>query len=286
MKNLAIGIVAILGALLAIFFSATVIVKDTELGLVHNTLTKAIRVLPNSDIYFIVPFVERKIIYSSKYYNVDSPPENIVTGDQQKLILDNFVKWKILDPKLFRDRFKQNLFKAQDRVSKIAHNALKDVIGKKNLRDIIAKEREAISTQALLIAKEQGLGLGIEIKDIRIKKVDMPESNVTKAFQRMKAERNKEANLFKAKGIEAARGIKAEVKREVQVIRANGNKKAKIIRAGAEAKASEIYLAAHNQDPEFYSFYRSLQALKKTLDDSTTLVISPKSELFKYLSRP
>jgi membrane protease subunit HflC len=159
-------------------------------------------------------------------------------------------------------------------------------LAKKNLRDIIAKERESISTQALLIAREQGLGLGIEIKDIRIKKVDMPESNVTKAFQRMKAERNKEANLFKAKGIEAARSIKAEVKREVQVIRANGNKKAKIIRAGAEAKASEIYLSAHNQDPEFYSFYRSLQALKKTLDDSTTLVISPKSDLFKYLSRP
>ncbi len=257
------------------------IVNETEYAVVTR-LGEISEVHKEPGLKFKIPFIEKRTIYTAKMITVDSRPENIVTGDKKKLILDNYVKWKIADPKIFRNSL-TNISRANRRISVIGHNALKDILGTKELREIITTERENVTHEAFKLAKEEAKALGIDIVDLRIKKVELPDVNVQKAYDRMKAERYKEANYFRSRGEEEYLRIKADTDKEISVIKADATRESKFILAKAEGQIAEIYANSYNVDPDFYSFYRSLQTLKITMDSTTTLVISPKSELYQYL---
>lgn len=264
-----------------VFSGAFFIIEETEFG-VLTEFKKVVRSYDSPGPKLKIPFLQEIHRYPAKILTSDSPPENVVTGDQKKLFVDNYVKYKIVDPVKFRNSV-LNVQRARSRISIITHNAIKDVVGTMKLANIIASGRLNLSQGALEIAKEQALPLGIEIVDIQIKRVTLPKINVNKAFDRMKAERFKEANFYRSKGTEESTVIRAETDKEIKITITESEKQAAFIRAEAEQKADSIYHDAYNRDPEFYKFYRSLQALKKTMDDQTTLVISPDSELFRYL---
>lgn len=285
MKKLIASFIILLSIPVALVWSgAFFIIEETEFG-VLTEFKKVIRSYDTPGPKFKIPFLQEIHRYPAKILTSDSPPENVVTGDQKKLFIDNYVKYKIQDPVKFRNSV-LNVDRAQSRISIITHNAIKDVVGTMNLAGIINNERGDLSRGALKIAQEQSLPLGIEIVDIQIKRVTLPKINVSKAFERMKAERFKEANFYRSKGTEESTVIRAETDKEISITLTEAQKQAALIRAAAEAQADSIYNAAYGRDPEFYKFYRSLQALKKTMDNQTTLVISPESELYRYLIKP
>lgn len=282
MKKFLFLILILLAIPVAMVWSgAFFIIEETEYG-VLTQFKKVIRSYDSPGPKFKIPFLQEIHRYPAKTLTSDSPPENVVTGDQKKLFVDNYVKYQIHDPIKFRNSV-LNIERARSRISIITHNAIKDVVGTMRLADIIAEGRLKLSQGALEIAKEQAIPLGIDIVDIQIKRVTLPKINIDKAFDRMKAERFKEANFYRSKGTEESTVIRAQTDKEIKITLTESQKQAAIIRAQAEGAADSIYHLAYARDPEFYKFYRSLQALKKTMDHQTTLVISPDSELFRYL---
>ncbi len=268
-----------------LFASGSFFILDEREYCVQVRLKKVVRSIDQPGIYLRIPFVDDLYFYPSKAMNLDPRPENIVTGDQKKLIIDNYIKWRITDPEVFRNNLSP-LSKAEARIGTIALNALKDVLGSHSLYSIVSEQRDSITALSLKYCQKQVDGLGVEILDIRFKSVDLPPSNIRKAFERMKVDRHKEANLYRSRGEEEAYGVRAETDLEIATLMAESEKKAAIIRAEADAKAAQIYNEAYNKNPDFYDFYRSLKALEKTVDTQTTLFISPKSELYKYLVKP
>ncbi len=285
MKNfIAVTLILLMIPIFLLSTGSIFLVKETEYC-IQTRMKAVVRTIEEPNLFFKIPFIDKTFFYPSKYLTVDPSPENIVTGDQKKLILDNYVKWKITDPLLFRENL-ATVTKGHDRVSIIALNALKDVIGKTQLHEIVSTKRDSITLKAINLTHNSTKSLGVEIKDIRIKSLDMPFSNIQKSFERMKAERYKQAHFYRSRGDEEAVIIQAETDKEITELLALSEKEAAIIKAKAEAKAAAIYSTSYKKDPHFYSFYRSLKTLEKTIDTTTTLILSPKSELYKYLVNP
>jgi membrane protease subunit HflC len=269
------------------------VVQETEYCLVTEFGGKVERVIEEPGWQWRIPWYNELHFYPKRARSIDSPPEHIVTGDAKKLVVDNYVKWRIADPEKFRERLVVRgdtpagyLRRATERISIITHNALKDILGSEILAEIIASNRDSIATRTRDLAIPEGEELGIEIIDVRIKRVELPKVNVEKAYERMQAQRNKEAHYYRSRGQEQAVIIRAEADKEVTTLLANAHKKAELIRAEADAQAAQIYADSYNRDSEFYGYYRSLQALRKTMDTATTLVITPESELYRYLVKP
>lgn len=274
-----IGIPAVL-----VYSGAIFIIEETEYG-VLTEFKKVVKSYDSPGPKFKLPFFQEIHRYPAKALTVDSPPENVVTGDQKKLFIDSYVKYKIEDPVKFRNSV-QNIQRAKNRISIIAHNAIKDAVGNMNLQDIISKGRSNLGKEALKIAAIDGSTLGIKIIAIQIKRVTLPSANVKKAFERMKAERFKEAHYYRSKGLEESTIIRSQTDKEIEIMLSQAKQQAAFMRAEAELTADSIYQAAYSKDPKFFKYYRSLQALKVTLDTNTTVVLSPNSELFKYLVKP
>jgi modulator of FtsH protease HflC len=293
MKRLLLGLVVLIAIVVAGFASGAVyVVNDMQYAVMTRFGGKIVRVDTTATVGIRVPFYHTLFYYPKRARSIDAPPEHVVTGDSKKLVVDHYAKWRISNPVQFRNRIAKGdaqekyLRSANERISILTHNALKDVLGTELLADIIAKSRDDMAKEALTRALPEAKELGVELLDIRIKRVDLPKANVEKAYERMQAERFKEANFFRSRGQEQNLTIRAETDKEVVLLIAEAEKQAKIIRAEADAKAAQLYADSYGRDPDFYDFYRSLQALKHTVDDSTTLIISPRSELYKYLITP
>jgi membrane protease subunit HflC len=232
---------------------------------------------------FKVPIFHELIRYPAKLQYNDAPPEHIVTLDKKKLIVDNVFKWKIDSVQLFRNAV-GNIQTANNRLASIVHDALKDVLGNTDLPDIISGKQDSILVASREIAADKARFIGATIVDIRFQKVMLPKSNELRLYERMKSERYKEAATYRSLGKEDSIRIVSETDRQFRVIQAEAYRKSQEIRGEAEATSAEIYARAFTKDTEFYSFWRTLETYRKSLDTATTLVISPKSELYKYLA--
>jgi len=293
MMKFLIALFVLLAIPVILFLSETIyVVKTTEYAVVTQFGGEVIAVYKDPGLKWKIPMYHKVFRYPARARSIDAPPEHIVTGDQKKLIVDHYIKWKIIDPVQFRNRIAKGddsarfIRRAEDRISIIGHNALKDVLGNHELSEVISGSRDSITMQAMAIAQAEATELGIHLTDIRIKRVELPKANVEKAFNRMKAQRLKEASYYRSRGEEQALSIRAETDKEVTTLLAEADMEAKKIRAKADGEVAAMYAKSYNRDPDFYSFYRSLQALKETMDTSTVLVISPESELFRYLQNP
>ena len=285
MKKSALIFTLCITLIIGLLGTGSFFIVDEREYCVQVRLKKVIRSVNEPGIYFRIPLVDDLIYYPSKAMNLDPQPENIVTGDQKKLIVDNYIKWKITDPEVFRNNLAPRS-KAESRISSIALNALKDVMGSHTLHSIVSENRDSITAQALFYSQKQVIDLGVAILDIRFKSVDLPPSNIQKAFERMNVDRYKEAKLYISRGEEEAYGIKAQTDLEKSTLIANSQKESAVIRAKADAKVAEMYNEAYKKDPRFYEYYRSLKTLEKTIDTNTTLFINPKSSIYKYLNTP
>jgi membrane protease subunit HflC len=215
------------------------------------------------------------------YLNVD--PESIQTRDQERIVIDNYVVWRIVDPVEFRGSFPQGIELAKQQINRVVKAAVREVVGKHTLLEVLTDERENIR-QAITERTAKSLADdGIEIDDVRITRTELPPATEKNVFERMKTDRTRLARKYRAEGEENARTIRADADREARVTIANANKEAEIARGEGEAEAARIYAEAYSIDPDFYAFLRSMEAYRKTIGKETTLVLSPDSEFFRYL---
>jgi membrane protease subunit HflC len=233
--------------------------------------------------FALVPMLMEAETYPSLklYLNVD--PESIQTRDQERIVIDNYVIWQIVDPVAFRGSFPEGVEVAGQQINRVVKAAVREVVGKRTLLDVLTDERENIR---LAITERASGSLerdGIAVADVRITRTELPPATEKNVFARMATERERLARKSRAEGEEKARTIRAEAEREARVTVANAYKASEIAKGSGDAEAARIYADAYARDPEFFAFLRSMEAYKKTIGGGTTLVLSPDSAFFRYL---
>ncbi|OGD15768.1 HflC protein [Candidatus Atribacteria bacterium RBG_19FT_COMBO_35_14] len=260
------------------------IVDETKQAIVLQ-FGKPIREIKESGLNWKVPFIQNVVFFEDRLLTYDSAPTEIITKDKKTLIVDNYARWKIIDPLKFLQTVR-DLNGAQVRLDDIIYSELRVDLGLYNMSEIVSEKREGIMKRVTEISNEKANTYGIQIVDVRIKRVDLPPENEKYIFDRMKAERERIAKQYRAEGEEESAKIIAETEREKTVILAEAYKSAQILKGEGEAESVKIYAESFNQDPEFYKFYRTLEAYRKTFKEKTTILLSTDSEFLKYLNRP
>jgi len=279
MKKILIGLVAIL-VLLGL---TTVFIVDETEQVVILAFGKPVRTITEPGINMKVPFpLQEKIKFDDRLLEYDSPPEEILSKDKKTLIVDNYVRWRIVDPLQFLKTV-QAIPTALSRMDDIVYSELRRELGTHDMVEIITENREKLMEIVTFNSNKATLDYGIEVLDVRIRRVDLPAENEESIYARMEAERNRQANKFRSEGEEEAQKIRASTDRDKTIILADAYKEAEGIRGEGDAKAVEVYASAYSADPKFYEFVRTLDTYKKIIDDKTTLVLPADSRLFKLL---
>ena len=273
---LALPIVTLIG------LSSIFIVDETQ-QVVILQLGKPVKTVLEPGFNYKLPFpFQEKIVFDDRLLEYDSPPEAILSRDKKSLIVDNYVRWKIVDPLQFLKTV-QAIPTAKSRMDDIVYSELRRELGTHDMVEIITENREEIMDVVTKASNAATLSYGISVIDVRIRRVDLPSENEESIYARMEAERKRQANKFRSEGSEEAQKIKAATDRDKTIILANAYKEAERIRGEGDAKAVQIYAKSYSSDPKFYEFVRTLDAYKKVVDDNTTLVLPSNSKLFKLL---
>jgi len=237
-------------------------------------------------LHFRIPLVQQVQRFDARVLTLDSAPERSMTSEKKDVDIDFFVKWRIADASKFFVSVAGDESKARNLVVPIVMDGLRSAVSTRTLQELVSGGRADVTQHLLAEANAKTAGFGIEIIDLRIKRIDLPEdgSVIGSVYDRMKAERKKVASKLRAEGEEQARTIRADADRQVQVIKAEAYRDAEKTRGEGDAAASQIYAAAYGKDPDFYSFYRTLDAYREAFSTSNgTLVLDPKSEFLHYL---
>ena len=240
------------------------------------------RILMKPGLNFKVPFIQNVVFLDKRILNLDAPPAEVIASDQKRLIVDAFARFKIVDPLKFYISV-GNERVARSRLSTIINSRIRSVLGTQRLQTLLSEER---TKQMALIqdgVNNEAAKFGIEIVDVRIKRADLPPANSDAIYRRMQTEREREAKEFRAKGAEMAITITSTADKEVTVILADAEKQSQILKGEGDGQRNKIFADAFGQDPEFFAFYRAMQAYEKTLiGGETSLILSPDSEFFKF----
>tara|TARA_B100000212_G_scaffold134931_1_gene101419 strand:+ start:1726 stop:2577 length:852 start_codon:yes stop_codon:yes gene_type:complete len=272
----------LLPVLALVGFSSIFIVDETE-QVVILQLGKPVKTVTNPGLNFKLPFpLQEKITFDDRLLEYDSPPEEILSKDKKSLIVDNYVRWKIVDPLQFLKTV-QAVPTAKSRMDDIVYSELRRELGTHDMVEIITENREEIMDIVTRQSNSATLAYGISVVDVRIRRVDLPAENEESIYARMEAERKRQANKFRSEGEEEAQKIRAATDRDKTIILADAYKEAEKIRGEGDAKAVQVYAKSYSADPKFYEFVRTLDAYKKVVDDKTTLVLPSDSKLFKLL---
>ena len=229
-----------------------------------------------------IPFIQNVVYLDKRILNLDSAPEEVIAADQKRLIVDAIARFKITDPLKFYISV-GNERVARSRLSTIINSRIRNVLGQEELQTLLSKDR---SKQMALIKEgvnNEAQNFGINIVDVRIKRADLPQANSDAIYRRMQTEREREAKEFRAKGAEMAVTITSTADKEVTVILADAQKESEIMKGEGDGARNKIFANAFGQDPEFFAFYRAMQAYEKALiGGETSLILSPDSEFFKF----
>jgi len=280
------------GTLLIVIIVAILFLANLSLFIVDETkqaivlqFGKPIRAINEPGLNMKLPFIQNVVFFEDRLLVYDAAPTEIITKDKKTLIVDNYARWRIIDPLKFLQTVR-DLNGAQARLDDIVYSELRVDLGLFNMSEIVSEKREGIMGRVTEISNEKANTYGIEIIDVRIKRVDLPPENEKYIFDRMKAERERIAKQYRAEGQEESAKIIAETEREKTVILAEAYKTAQTLKGEGEAESIRIYAESFNQDPEFYKFYRTLEAYRLTFKDKTTVLLSTDSEFLKYLTKP
>lgn len=260
----------------------TFTVKETERAL-KLKLGEIVESDYEPGLHFKLPFFNSVRKFDARVLTMDAAPDRVLTVEKKNLIVDAFVKWKIVDTVQFFNSTGGNEQLARGRLHEFVKNQLYDEFGKRTIQEVVSGERAAIMNAIRDVTDGKAEELGIDVVDVRIKRVDLPENVSQSVFQRMEKERNAVAQEFRALGREEAQRIRAEANREVEEILAEAYRQAQEIRGEGDARATNIYAEAYQEDEEFYAFYRSLLAYENSFDGGRdALVLEPESEFFDY----
>ena len=229
-----------------------------------------------------LPFVQNVVLFEKRVLSSDAPPQEYLTADKKRLVVDHVTRWQITDPLLFFKAVRTEAG-ARARLDDIVFSELRQELATVRFGDVIAQERENIEERVAKSAAEKASEFGINVVDVRTKRADLPEEVEQSVFDRMRAERQRESSLFRAEGEEQANIIRAQADRAGTVIRAEGEQEAQQLRGEGEAAAISIYAEALSQDPEFYAFSRRLEAYAGILNQGDTVIIPASSEFFRFL---
>ena len=281
MKKFSIGILV----LIALFALSTIIMVDETEQIVILQFGKPIRTIkePGLNWKFPAPF-QTSNSFEKRLLEYDVPPEEILSKDKKSLIIDNYVRWRIIDPLLFLQTVRA-VPTAKTRLDDIVYSELRQELGTHDMVEIITETRELIMEKVTKASNEETSKYGIEVIDVRIRRVDLPQENEASIYARMEAERKRQANKFRSEGEEEAQKIRAATDRDKTVILAEAYKKSQLIRGEGEAKALDIYASSYSKDSDFYEFTRTLETYEKVIDKKTTLVLPGDSKLFKGLTQ-
>jgi len=279
MKKILTGI----GAILVFLGLTSIFIVDETEQVVILQFGKPVRIITEPGLHIKVPFpIQEKNVFDNRLLEYDSPPEEILSKDKKSLIVDNYVRWKIVDPLQFLKTV-QAIPTALSRMDDIVYSELRRELGTHDMVEIITENREELMEKVTVASNNATQDYGIEVVDVRIRRVDLPSQNEESIYARMDAERKRQANKFRSEGEEEAQKIRATTDRDKTIILADAYKQAERIRGEGDAKAVEVYADAYSADPKFYEFVRTLDAYKKIIDDKTMLVLPSDSRLFKLL---
>ena len=235
---------------------------------------------------FKTPFVQDVVEFDKRVLDVETPPVEVILADQKRLVVETFARYKISDMLEFYKSL-QSEDKANTRLDNIINSTLRGVLGDAPLADVLSDKREMLMAS---VKKQVGVaakGFGIEIVDIRIVSAELPKQTISAIYDRMRTERQRQAAQFRAQGKQQAQEIRSKADKERTVLLAEAGRQAQISRGEGDAEASKVYATAYKRDPEFYAFYRTMQAYRDSLPgDNTTLVLSPDNAFLQYFKDP
>ncbi|RMB11744.1 protease modulator HflC [Eilatimonas milleporae] len=239
------------------------------------------RTIAESGLHLKMPIFEQVILLEKRILSLDVPPQEVLASDQRRILVDSFARFRIVDPLRMYQAARTEL-RAADLLERIMQSAVRQILATQEMPAIVSGERRALMAQIENLTNERAQSIGLEVIDVRLKRVDLPPQNSQSIFQRMETERQREAAQARAEGQEEALKIRAGADREVAETLANAEREAQKIRGEADAVAVRVFAEAFGRDKEFFEFYRTMQAYRKALGkDDTTLVLSPDSEFFK-----
>ena len=240
------------------------------------------RVITEPGLNFKIPFIQNVIFIDNRILDIDAPAAEIIASDQKRLIVDAFVKFKIVDVlEFYKALGNENV--ARSRISAVVNSRIRGVLGEEPLASVLSENRSKLMKQITSLVEAEVRDFGIEIVDVRIKRADLPEANSQAIFARMQTEREREAREFRAQGAEMAQKIRSTADKEVTIIKSQAEKEANIVRGEGDGMANKVFAEAFGKDPEFFAFYRAMQAYTEGLNsDDTTMILSPESEFFEY----
>ena len=261
--------------------SSLFIVEQTQQAIVLF-FGKPQKTIQDPGLYFKIPFGEEVVYYDKRVLDLDPPKERMILADQKRLDVDSYARYRIIDPLLFYQTTRR-VTEVTGKLSPIINSSLRRVLGHETLVEILSGKRATIMVDIQKAVNDAVMRFGMEIVEVRVRRADYPDETRSNIENRMKSEREREAKEFRARGFEMAEGIRADAGKQKIVLLAEAQKKAETLRGEGDGLAIQIYADAFGQDPEFFAFYRSMQAYKKSMDSQdTTMVLSPNSDFFRF----
>lgn len=277
-------VLGLLGGLLVVMAMSIFTVDQRQYALVFQ-LGEVKRVVSEPGLYFKVPLVQNIRYFEKRIITLDNPePERFITSEKKNVLVDSYIKWRIVDPKLYYVSVQGDESRAKTRLNQTVNAGLREEFGKRTVHDVVSGERDKIMNQMREKADADARTIGVQIVDVRLKRVELPTEVSDAVYRRMEAERKRVANELRSEGSAEAEKIRADADRQREVIIAEAYSQAQKIKGEGDAKATAIYGQAFGQNAEFYAFYRSLDAYRNSFKNKgDVLVVEPNSDFFKYM---
>lgn len=281
--KITLGIAA--AAILFVLANSLYVVRQTEQAIVLQ-FGQPMRVVKEPGLKLKIPFIQNVVFYDNRLLNLDPPAQEVVLNDKKRLDVDSFTRYRIVDPLRFYKTVRTEI-QARSKLEEIVNSSVRKILGRITLQELLSQQRTQIMADISSAVKTDAEQIGVSVADVRIRRADLPIEVLQAINARMKAERERDAKEFRATGQQEAQKIRATAEKEKTVIIAEAEKKAQIIRGQGDQQAIGIWNNAAGVDPQFYAFYRSLEAYKNSMadTDNTSMVLAPDSEFFEFFGK-
>ncbi len=283
-----LGAVLVGAIALVVIGSLSLFVVDQRQNAIVFRLGEIVDIKTQAGLYLKVPVLDNVRYFDTRILTLDTAePERFITSEKKNVLVDLFVKWRIVDVRQYYISVGGDEARAQTRLSQTINSSLRDEFGNRTVHDVVSGERDKIMDLMREKANEDAGKIGVQVLDVRLKRVDLPQEVSESVYRRMEAERKRVANELRSTGAAESEKIRADADRQREVIIAEAYSEAQRVKGEGDAKAAGVYARAYEQNPEFYSYYRSLEAYRASLRSrSDLLVLDPSSEFFKYFRSP
>jgi len=282
------GTVLVILLIALVVLSGSMFTVDQRQNALVFQLGEVVSVKKDPGLYFKLPMVQNIRYFDTRILTLDSAdPERFLTSEKKNVLVDSFIKWRVIDAKQYYVSVGGDETRAQIRLNQTVNDGLRAEFGKRTINEVVSGRREEIMKIIRAKADQDARTIGVQVVDVRIKRVDLPETVSENVYRRMEAERKQVANELRSTGAAEAEKIKADADKQKDVIVAEAYRDAQSVKGLGDAKASALYAAAYGKNPEFYAFYRSMQAYRESFKSkSDVMVLDPSADFFKYMKNP